>query len=753
VSETVNSGHKVEPADFGTGKTGVAARWRAEVKLAQKAAKKWLEDCTSIERRYRDERRGSNAVPLARFNVLWSNIETLKPAVYARPPVPVVTRRFRDSDPVARAAAMIMQRCLQHSIEEGDLHHRVKQARDDYLLFARGTLWARYEPHFTQPDAPEGDLVSDDTESEDGEVSHEEVEWDFVHRDDFLHGMARTWAEVPWVGRRVRMTRNEGVERFGKAFEDVPLSWKPDGITDSDIDNDEQYQAFQRAVVYEIWDIDTRTVIWIADGCDTPLDTKPDPLGLEHFWPCPRPIYGTLTNQSLMPIPDYKEYEDQAELLDTLTGRISKISEAVKVTGVYDARWDALGRMFEEDTDNELVPVDQWSDLSSKGGMNAAFELVDVSKIVMTLQTLAEVRTQAKNDLYEITGIADILRGSTAPEETATAQRTKARFATLRLSDRQLEMARFVRDILRITGEIICKHFSPQMLLLASNFKESEIALDDEQKQKMAAQQQQAQMMGMPPPPSITEQALMLLKSERLREFRIDVEDQSTIAADDMEEKQSRVEFLAAIGNFLKEATMIPPALAPAMTPLLGKLLMFGVRGMRAGAEMETALEDAVTKLTTQAQQQAQQPQKPSPEEIKAQTDQQRMQMEAQMAQQQMQADAAKAQQDAQMKQQEMAVAAQQQQAQNAQDFTQHQIAIDKQQLDRQRFEHEQAQAERDHQIELMRIALDQQKLDLEHRKLSVAAATAAHTADHKDRALDSGNELKMKSLSKADAE
>jgi hypothetical protein len=639
VSGTTTGGHKIGPEDFGTGQSGTASRWHAEVKLAQKSAERWLEDCTKIERRYRDERRGSDATPLARFNVLWSNIETLKPAVYARPPVPVVTRRFRDSDPVARAAAMIMQRCLQHSIEEGDLHHRVKQSRDDYLLFARGTLWARYEPHFTKPDAPEGALVSDDTEDDAGEVAHEEVEWDFVHRDDFLHGMARTWAEVPWVGRRVRMTRAEGVERFGDKFKSVPLSWKPDGMTDSDIDNSEQYQAFQRAVVYEIWDIDTRTVVWIADGCDTPLDEKDDPLGLEHFWPCPRPIYGTITNQSLMPIPDYMEYEGQAELLDTLTQRISKISEAVKVTGVYDSRWDALGRMFEEDTDNELQPVDQWSDLSTKGGMNAAFELVDVSKIVMTLQTLAEVRTAAKNDLYEITGIADILRGSTAPEETATAQRIKGRYATLRLSDRQLEMARFVRDILRITSEIICKHFSPQTMLLASNFQESEIALDDEQQAKQQAQAQQAQMMGAPPPPSVTVQALALIKNDKLRDFRVDVEDQSTIAADDMEEKQSRTEFLTAWQ--LLERSDDDPARARAGYDAAAWQAA-DVRCARDARRrrMETALEDAVGKMTQQAQQQAQQPQKPSPEEIKAQTDQQRMQQEAQMAQAKMQADA-----------------------------------------------------------------------------------------------------------------
>jgi hypothetical protein len=69
MSGTTTGGHKVGPEDFGTGQSGTASRWHAEVKLAQKSAERWLKDCTRIERRYRNERRGADAVPLARFNV------------------------------------------------------------------------------------------------------------------------------------------------------------------------------------------------------------------------------------------------------------------------------------------------------------------------------------------------------------------------------------------------------------------------------------------------------------------------------------------------------------------------------------------------------------------------------------------------------------------------------------------------------------------------------------------------------------
>jgi hypothetical protein len=41
----------------------------------------------------------------ARFNILWSNVQTLLPALFAKSPKPVVERRYLDRDDVGRTAA------------------------------------------------------------------------------------------------------------------------------------------------------------------------------------------------------------------------------------------------------------------------------------------------------------------------------------------------------------------------------------------------------------------------------------------------------------------------------------------------------------------------------------------------------------------------------------------------------------------------------------------------------------------------
>ena len=316
--------------------------------------------------------------------------------------------------------------------------------------------------------------------------------------------------------------------------------------------------------------------------------------------------------------------------------------------------------------------------------------------------------------------------------------------------------------MLRISGEIICEHFSPQTLRLVSNFDQTELGKPAPVPPPMMGHNGGPPMPpematggvppspmpgaggGIPPvpPPSVFDQAVALLKNDKLRGFRIDIEDQSTIAMDDEAEKAARVQFLKSVGDYISSAAQIPPQMAPAMLPLLGKLLLFGARAFRAGLEMETAIEDAITKLSEQAAQQAANP-PPNPEMIKAQSEAQRSQEEISLKREQMQADnqramietQAKAQEseaNRQMAAQKMQHEAAQAQAQNAQDATEHQIAIDKAMLERERFQQEQLQADRDHQIALANLAIEQQRLELDRHKLTVDAAKAADDSDIK---------------------
>jgi len=73
--------------------------------------------------------------------------------------------------------------------------------------------------------------------------------------------------------------------------------------------------------------------------------------------------------------------------------------------------------------------------------------------------------------IYETLGISDIMRGSSKASETATAQKIKAQFGSVRLDYYQNELARWVRDALRIKAEIIAEHFQPETIIAMSNIQ------------------------------------------------------------------------------------------------------------------------------------------------------------------------------------------------------------------------------------------------------------------------------------------
>jgi len=73
---------------------------------------KWTARVKKIIKRYRDDTRGQTLTESAKFNILWSNVQTLIPAVYAKLPKADVTRRFGDNDPVGRVAAQLLERAI-----------------------------------------------------------------------------------------------------------------------------------------------------------------------------------------------------------------------------------------------------------------------------------------------------------------------------------------------------------------------------------------------------------------------------------------------------------------------------------------------------------------------------------------------------------------------------------------------------------------------------------------------------------------
>jgi hypothetical protein len=106
--------------------------------------------------------------------------------------------------------------------------------------------------------------------------------------------------------------------------------------------------------------------------------------------------------------------------------------------------------------------------------------------------------------------------------------------------------------------------------------------------------------------------AIRLLRDERLRGFRVDIEVDTTIFGDAVQEKADRVEFLTATTKFLQVAQQLAMQ-DPKMVPLLGKFLQFGTRGFRVGRDLESAIEDFMDEAERAAKAREGQPPPPNP--------------------------------------------------------------------------------------------------------------------------------------------
>lgn len=615
------------------------AFWVGEISRYERESRKWSERSKKIIKRYKDER-GANDSNKAKFNILWSNVQTLKPALYAQAPKPNIERRYRDDDGVGRAVSQVLERATTYYLQQDGFNDVMMQAVEDRLLPGRGTAWVRYEPKFIA--TSEMTQITEDAEPAQ-ELYSEDVVIDYVHWEDFGHTWGRTWQEVRAVWRCVAMDRKALEKRWPDKFKQIPLDAKPEDAERSD--NQEEGTA---ARIYEIWDKLNKRVLWVSKSMQNVIEEMDDPLGLMNFFPCPKPIYATVANDSLIPVPDYALYQDQARELDMLTGRIDKITEALKVVGVYDKSAGGIQDILTSGVENRLVPVDNWAIFGEKGGLKGVVDWFPVEQIVGVLQQLYVARETSKRDLYEITGIADIIRGASNPNETATAQQLKGKFATLRLDYMQRDVQRFARDLVAMAAEIIAEKFDMETIKQVSG-----VRLLTEQEKQMAMMQQQA---GQPLPKEMQkllkepswEQVEAVLRDDMARCFKIDVETDSTIKADQDAEKAARVEFLGAVGGFLNQANQVQD---PAMKPLLMEMLMFGIRGFKVGRDLEATFEGALDDMRQAEDAAAQNPQ-PDPA---AQAEQAKMQAEAQMQAQEMQLKGAELQfkqQDMQMKQQ-----------------------------------------------------------------------------------------------------
>lgn len=464
----------------------------------QAGGREWRERAKKVVERYRDERkRGSGK----RFNIFWSNVETLKATIYSQSPNPDVRRRFRDKDVVGRIGAEVLERALSFTLDDYDSDEVFEAARDDGLIPGRGQVWVEYEPYLGKvrpaedEETPEGEGSEYDREDDEGPYKDEKVDERtyciHLQWDCFRHTPCAEWRDVWWVARKHLMDKDELEDSFGDIAKKLPLDIKEKG---------EENRG--KASIWEIWDKKTRKVYWVHDVWkEDILKEAEDPLNLVGFFPCPEPYVPIRTTDDWTPIPEYTLYQDQAEEIDMLSHRIQKMVGAFRPRGAYDGSIKGLENVLTGE-DLKLVPVEDAERWVDKGGLEKGVMWLPLDMLAQSIAALYEAREKSKQELYEITGISDIIRGATKASETATAQQLKGNFGNLRMQPRQKPFARFVRDILRIKAEIIAEHYSAETLARMTGLQlptpEEKAQLQMQLQQQQMMQQMQQQGMGPP---------------------------------------------------------------------------------------------------------------------------------------------------------------------------------------------------------------------------------------------------------------
>ncbi len=696
------------------------------------------------------------------FNILFSNTETLLPAIYSSVPRPVVERRFRDDDPIGKAAAQAGKRVLEFLLDtnvEGyeTFDEGMRHATLDALLPGRGSCAVKYDATMNQAQAAEGEEPVEVMESE--LVCIETSTWNRV-----WYGYAKKWSQVPWIAYEKDIDKTEATRLFGSQVAEKLAYTDSESVGGDDKSKEAKAESHRgerkTARIYQIWDKDGgKRVLYVSEGYkEGYLKEEDDPLGLTGFYNCPRPIQFIEKTHTLVPTAPYRLYESQAKELNELTRRIKNICRAIKAKGIYDSELgDDLKKLMDAD-DNELVPADKSSSLAAEKGLQNAIWFLPIEQLIATLIQLYQAREQCKQVIYEITGISDIVRGASKASETLGAQEIKTQWGTLRLKRLQREVQRYSRDLLRMMLELAAKKFSEETwakmtglpFLVSAKYNEL-TALAQTMQQQLAMQpppQPQAPPMpgqppqGPPPNPLMQQmeqvkqqlqapqwkQILELLQNDLARAYRVDIETNSTVEPEAAEDQKAIAELMGALGQYLQS---VGPLVVNGAMPFQAaqSMLLAITRRFRFGSEVEDSIK-------------AMQPPKPPDDgEAKAKA----LEQQQQMGQQQIQMD----QQKAQMAIQQKAMQAEMQQKQAEMDLSVREMQLKGEQKI---FQMQQQLAQKTLSLHAGHesLKLDQQSMDIEGQQRDVESQQKDVDAQQSE--IDAASKPAAKSKPKAQA-
>lgn len=667
----------------------------SEIRRWKKHRERYFEICRRSEQLYAGEDYSSYVERPAQLNVFWSIVNTLKPALYANPPKPLIDRRYPNRDITSRIAAQVLERCVKFEVERSNYDSVVSTAIDDYLIVGQGNVWVRYEPVIgietpkirvqevevppvpmpsmpgeVMPPSPtpgqgfspvpgigmeaeqgeeeEGEgaaeygfeapsqyvdemgnpvdpsLVKEDDEGYyiDGEpvetLVDERLFVDYLHWSDFLFEPARVWSEVKKVARKLHITKKEFIEKLGKE------AYRNYSYSQEKFESDAEREVYRGKIcVYEVWDKEANKVFWIAEGHNEILKESEPYLKFDNFFPCPEPLFATLST-GLIPRPDITFYQDQQETIHYLCQKTQDIAKFIKVLSISGAENPELNNILRKPNGSH-IELSNFQMYLQQGGVKTALEVLSMADHASILRILHEAIAQEKQQIYDITGIADIVRGVSSASETLGAQQIKSQYATARISSRQRKVAMFCNEVVRLMAQVIKNHYQTDTIVRMSGVGNDEEAME------------------------FIQAAADLLRDDSLSDYRVEIETDSTKFTDIEAAKQSAIEFTNALASMFN-ALLPHTQMIPDLVPVIAEMTLFTAKQFEAGRNVSGRLEEAFSSIEKTVEEN-----KKMAEEQKAQEaamEAQRVQNEQQVAQAQQTQAQAQAQAQGQAQQQ-----------------------------------------------------------------------------------------------------
>lgn len=561
--------------------------WKQQIETAKSNLKNYFKDAETCEKAYHNTDMN--------YNVFYSNVEILNANLCISNPKPDIQRRFLkrlEKDKLKSNTYAMVAKVLNGAVEfvsdASDLDEQLSIAVKNSVINGRGILWLDYEPTIETNELGE-EYVSD-----------REIRIESLNPQEFLYSSAEKEKDIWWVARRHLLSREDIKRRFDYSPTEPELQFKQEDET-----------QLKRGEVWEIWDKNSRkrAFILLSDVRQKFLEVVDDPYKLEGFFPCDTLEF--VTNYTT-PIPEYMIYRKQADLLEVVCKKAAQVEDEVKYVTLIGSQDKGIAQIITAAQNGDVlsIPTD-----NMVGAAESLIATTPVDKAILLLEHLQVEKEKLKQNIYDITGISDIMRGATDSQETATAQKIKGLFGSLRFQTRQKKVQNFRKNIYKLIAEIIAEHYDEQTLsemtctYLPTDEDKMNIVLA--QKQGLASQDQLNELTE----PTWGD-VMYILRNDKLRNYTVDIETVAT-AFDDLEQQNAAIKDLT---NLYLSMVQYSDSLSPATLKGFIPLIKMNLSSVKISSAVGNQLEEAIESAYKEAEEEAQ-VQQPNPDLMKIQSE------------------------------------------------------------------------------------------------------------------------------------